>query len=540
MQLQPCPITRTLLLILFCLTSIFQVQTTLAMPPAKPDQTTRMDRDNIRHAVWAGKFYPGSRDELEATIARLIREARQAETRAGARDLKRQGALRALIFPHAGYQYSGIVAARSAIELEDRHFSTVILMGPDHRAGFGNVALTEKKAFETPLGLVKISPKADFLRQNRLFRPVTRSDQTEHSLEVVLPFLQYMLGDFEMIPLVVGPCDYNKVAEAIIPLLDNKTLLAVSSDLSHYLPYDSAVKQDHGTIDIISRLDPHELSAHENRACGVYALKVLMTVARTMHWKPRLLMYKNSGDTWGNRSGVVGYASIAFYEQDASAPGAEGPHAEDNTRTVAAESHEKQHETGMEHLISESSGRALLNFARSTVENHFGIHKISLPAELDSPELKERRGTFVTITKHGTLRGCIGNIMPIYPITESVKRNAINAAFNDFRFQPLQKEELDDVTFEVSILTRPVPLVFSGPDDLISKLRPGISGVIIRSGNASATYLPQVWEQLPDPDEFLSRLCLKAGLSPDAWKTGKVEVQTYRVQYFREKQHSPD
>ncbi len=282
---------------------------------ATPAFSGETDNDSVRKAVWAGRFYPAAPDKLRSTINELMTRARKLEGRSAGHN-HRGRLLRAIIFPHASYQYSGVVAARSALEIEGRKFKTVILMGPDHQAGFGNVALTDRSAFETPLGKVMVSPLAQKLRELSTFRPVPRSDRGEHSLEVVIPFLQYVLDDFSIVPLVVGPCSTENIADAILPLLNDDVLMVVSSDLSHYLPYDEAVDMDRKTIDIIMSLDPHKLKAHENRACGVYSLKILMAIAEKRGWKPELLLYMNSGDTWGGRSRVVGYVSMAFYQEE--------------------------------------------------------------------------------------------------------------------------------------------------------------------------------------------------------------------------------
>ncbi len=471
----------------------------------------------IRKPVWAGRFYPGDSQELRRGIEQLVDQARRLKEENKQGPAMGAGQLRALVFPHAGYEYSGIVAARSALELEGRRFSTVILMGPDHRAGLINVALTDMSAYETPLGIIKISEKAAVLRsRDQLFKPVPLSDRTEHSLEVVLPFLQYTLKQFELIPLVVGPCDPDRISRAISPLVNDDTLVAVSSDLSHYMPCDAARRRDAETIDMILRLDGSALLSSENRACGMYPLAVLLKLAKQYDWKPGLLLYRNSGDTTGDCSRVVGYGAIAFYQDDAAVK-------EEMKRDGAC-------------FISLSQGQALVKLARITVENAFTgkNEKEVLPSALDAPELREHRGTFVTITKHGALRGCIGNIIPRDSIIESVRRNALNAAFHDYRFSPLRKDELRDIRFEVSILTLPERLDYHGADDLISKLKPGVHGVIIGTGRASATFLPQVWKQLPEPEEFLSRLCRKAGLPMDAWRRNNLQVQTYQVQYFDE------
>jgi AmmeMemoRadiSam system protein A len=148
---------------------------------------------------------------------------------------------------------------------------------------------------------------------------------------------------------------------------------------------------------------------------------------------------------------------------------------------------------------------------------------------------QSRRGTFVTLTIDGQLRGCIGNLEASESIAEGIKRNAVNAAFHDPRFPQLDAKELDKIHIEVSILTDPQPLEYRGSKDLIAKLRPHVDGVILRQGSAVATFLPQVWEQLPRPETFLSNLCRKAGLPGDTWQKGQLEIMTYQVQYFEEK-----
>ena len=495
--------------------------------------STDMPGPTVRKPAWAGRFYPSAPGALRDDIHHFADKAEQASKSAGTWPVSRSEELRAVIFPHAGYQYSGIVAARSALELKGRNFSTVIIMGPDHRVGFSNVALSSASAWETPLGIIRLSPKADLLREHAsLFRPVELSDRMEHSIEVVLPFLQYALKNFQIIPMVVGPCRVSDISQAIEPLLDESTVIAVSSDLSHYLSGEDARGRDKETIDSILELDDTKIKNDENRACGKYALMVLMDLARRHDWSPRLLLYMNSGDVTGDTARVVGYASIAFYQSHSKCLGRDQVGKLKDNRGGT----EKMDSSDRPQFLTQSQGIALTRLARQTIAAAFeGSGKEPpLPAELQAPELRAERGTFVTLTKHGTLRGCIGNILPHGSIIESVKRNALNAAFRDFRFPPLTRDELDEIHIEVSILTLPERLEYSGADDLLAKLKPGIHGVIINKHGASATFLPQVWEQLPDPREFLSRLCMKAGLSANAWKDGDLEVQTYEVQYFDE------
>lgn len=188
-----------------------------------------------------------------------------------------------------------------------------------------------------------------------------------------------------------------------------------------------------------------------------------------------------------------------------------------------------------ESRLSEEEGRYLVSEARQTIEGAlFGKSKSSPSGKAVSPVLHERRGTFVTLTKDGQLRGCIGHIIPRESMIQGVRTNALSAAFRDPRFPPLSGGEWGRIKIEVSILTDPRPLHYSDAKDLIEKLRPGVDGVIIKQGYHQATFLPQVWEQLPKKEEFLGHLCLKAGLDGSAWRRGNLEVLTYQVQAFEE------
>ena len=191
------------------------------------------------------------------------------------------------------------------------------------------------------------------------------------------------------------------------------------------------------------------------------------------------------------------------------------------------------------HNLSEEQGQLLVKLARQTLEEHFAKqipqNEIDrLNAALTDPCFNLSCGTFVTLTIDGQLRGCIGNLTSSESLVSGVRRNTINAAFHDPRFSPLSVSDLDRIAIEVSILSEPRQLHYRDPADLLKKLRPNIDGVIIRKDLASATFLPQVWEQLPQPQDFLAHLCRKAGLTPDAWRNKQLEVSTYQVQYFEE------
>ena len=190
--------------------------------------------------------------------------------------------------------------------------------------------------------------------------------------------------------------------------------------------------------------------------------------------------------------------------------------------------------------LTEEQGQVLVKLARQTIMKKLGGETPASDSDADIPDQKDDRfkshcGTFVTLKIKGQLRGCIGNLSSTETLWNGVKRNAINAAFHDPRFSPLTDEEFDQTEIEVSVLTEPCPLAYRDAEDLIKKLRVNVDGVIIRKGHASATFLPQVWEQLPRPEAFLSHLCLKAGLPSNAWQEPELEVLTYQVQYFEDK-----
>jgi AmmeMemoRadiSam system protein A len=188
--------------------------------------------------------------------------------------------------------------------------------------------------------------------------------------------------------------------------------------------------------------------------------------------------------------------------------------------------------------ITEEQGKSLINLARRTIASKLGIldepNKVIPDNDLADPGFQEKRGTFVTLKIKGQLRGCMGCLTPSETILEGIQRNALNSAFNDPRFPALTATELDQAEIDISILTSPQDLEYSGGNDLLEKLRPNIDGVIINKGLARATFLPQVWEQLPRTEDFLAHLCRKAGLSPDEWGKGELAVSIYQVQYFHE------
>lgn len=448
---------------------------------------------SVRPPAVAGQFYAADAATLRADVRRLLDEAAPRD---------RRPAPKALIVPHAGYMYSGPVAASAYARLapsKDR-VRTVVLLGPVHRVAVGGLALPGVCRFATPLGDVEIDTDA-VARIADLPQVVVvpEAHAREHSLEVHLPFLVETLGRFRLVPLAVGRASPEAVAEVLDRLWGGpETLVVVSSDLSHYLPYAEARRTDEATVRRMLALSP-DIDPQE--ACGAAPVNGLLLTVHRRGLGAELLDLRNSGDTAGDRSRVVGYASIAFLQGGSAAP----PPDEEDAR-----------------------GRTLVRLARAAIARQLGLDQ---PVSVDAPWLREPGAVFVTLHRNGALRGCIGSLEARRPLREDVEKNARSAAFLDPRFPPLSLREFPDVEVEVSLLSPAEPLRFSGEADLLRQLRPGVDGLILEHGAHRGTFLPQVWEQLPAPADFLAHLKRKAGLAEDFW-SADLRVLRYTVRQW--------
>lgn len=497
---------------------------------ASPAPETSTATGKVRQPAVAGLFYPRHREELAREVDKYLAEGKPDPV----------AKLRGLVCPHAGYDYSGPVAAVAYKQLEGRDVDTVIVMAPSHYADFEGASVPDVDAYQTPLGPVRLSPRARELAKRRPLVTHPKCDVTrpswwrqapkelppfgedtphtwEHSLEVQLPFLQRTLEDFTLVPIVFGRVDPADVAKALEGALDDKTILVASSDLSHYLPYETARQLDCSCVRAICDLDVDRIERAD--ACGKGPILTLVHLAKKNGWRARLLDYRNSGDTSGDKSGVVGYAAIAFYE-----PG-EGETPEEPPKLSFPG------EAASE--LSPDDGKVLLELAEKTVAAVVtGGTQPSVDVKAMPDGLTGRRACFVTLTGKGELRGCIGSIFPQEELCRAVVERARSAATEDPRFAPVKPEELDDLEIEVSVLSIPRPLEYESPEDLLAKLRPKVDGVVLQVGRRQATYLPQVWDQIAEPEEFMRHLSQKAGLPPDGWRSPEAVVLTYQVQAF--------
>ncbi|WP_088283099.1 AmmeMemoRadiSam system protein B [Ideonella sp. A 288] len=475
--------------------------------------------DRIRPAAVSGSFYPAEAAALRATVAaHLARVAAPAKAADGG-PLGHRPKL--LVVPHAGYVYSGDVAANAYALLAPLHgrIRRIVLLGPTHRVAVRGLALPAAEAFDTPLGRVPIDRDA----HSRLadLPQVIVSDRPhalEHSLEVQLPFLQTVLGeDFSLLPLAVGDATPAEVDEVLERLWGgDETLIVVSSDLSHYLPYDAARRRDLATT---QRLLHFAANLHGDEACGAVALNGAMRAAQRHGLVPRLLDLRNSADTAGRgHDRVVGYAALAF---DGVAPTPADWRPSDDEAPDATSDPEL--------------GQALLAIARAEIAQALGLPAPPVP---EHPRLQRAGATFVTLHDgRGRLRGCVGCLEPRDALGTDVRRHALAAAFGDRRFASVSAEELSSLHIEVSVLgpLQPLPRAASA-DDAAALLRPGIDGVELDWHGHHGTLLPQVWAQLPERRAFLEALLQKAGLPRDFW-AHDIGLQRYQVTSFEEPRH---
>lgn len=471
-----------------------------------------MAAEKIRESVIAGSWYPADPTHLKRQITGYLNAAS---------DIAFTGQLAGIISPHAGYMYSGPVAAYAYKLLAGNPFERIVILAPSHRSHFRGASVYNLGGYRTPLGVVPLDNElidALFEREPSI-RYVPHADEQEHSLEIQLPFLQSVLPRFTIVPITMGDQDMDTcraLADAIVAVCRGKQILMVAStDLSHYHSYDEARRLDQVFLDKINGFDPKGLAEQiRNRqceACGAGPVLTLMLAARQMGAdSARVLHYANSGDVIGDRtSGVVGYMAGAVYREHPSVGEHNDPRG---TRPVVGYTPEEK----------ETLRKIAYHAIRSRC---LGEPMPDIP--VDSPRLREPRGAFVCIHKGADLRGCIGMMEPHGSLSETIKRMAIESAFGDPRFCALSPDELDKIKIEISVLT---PLQQISDPFLIEI---GKHGIFIRKGFHSGVLLPQVAvEHKWNRTQFLEWTCRKAGLPTDAWKDQDTEIHIFSADVF--------
>ncbi|HSO41538.1 MAG TPA: AmmeMemoRadiSam system protein B [Rhodospirillales bacterium] len=451
----------------------------------------------IRPAAVAGMFYPADASELDATVRAMLAAA-------GARR-PGTGRPKAIIAPHAGYIYSGPIAASAYACLRPiaDEIRRVVLIGPAHRVRLDGIAVSTAEAFATPLGPVPVDTAA--IAEIASLPQVARLEPPhadEHCLEVHLPFLQEVLGTFAIVPMVVGNASGDEVAEVLDRLWGGvETLIVVSSDLSHYLDYDSAKRLDAETTRAIEAMASGEIGY--DQACGRIPVAGLLTLARRRGLSVETLDLRNSGDTAGDRRRVVGYGAWLFSEAGSAARRGGAEEEEADARALAG--------------VIGHHGQTMLALAKESIRHGLETGKaLAVNASAFPAPLAEHGASFVTLHQDGRLRGCIGSARAVRPLAEDIADNAFAAAFEDHRFPRLGHGDLDALDISVSLLSQPRPIAFADEGELIRRLRPGSDGLIIAAGSRRALFLPQVWSTIPDASGFLAHLKRKAGIADDA------------------------
>jgi len=488
-----------------------------------------------RRAAFAGRFYPADSTALAAAVRVSLAQA--AAPRAGDPV--------AIVAPHAGYVFCADIMGEAFRQVEGREVDVVVLLGTNHtRAGLSKAAVWTDGAWRTPLGaaLVDLETAEALLDSGSDVIDDRFAHTSEHSIEVLLPFVQTVLPGVPIVPVVVGSPETSfceRVGREIARAVGKRRALVVaSSDLAHYPSSSDARRVDRATLDAMATLDvaafrravsdpvSAEVDGLLTFACGEAPAAAAMAAAKALGaTRGDVVAYANSGDIpGGDVSRAVGYGAVVFSRSASGAPGSrDGAPGAENGGASADDAARP---------LGPAERRALLEHARRTLETHFA-HGSADPAAGCASFPSIRRGAFVTLTRDGELRGCVGRIASDRPVCEVVGTMALEAVLRDARFRPLERSELARTRIEISVLTPAVAV--AGPEAIVV----GRDGVVLRKQGRSAVFLPQVaTEQGWDRDTFLSQLARKAGLPADAWRSG-AEFFTFQAEVFGEAGESP-
>ena len=466
----------------------------------------------IREPAVAGSWYPGNPETLSRDVKRYLENAKKEKV---------EGEITGLVSPHAGYFYSGQVAAYAYKVVEGKSFETVIVVAPSHTFYFKGASIYDRGGYRTPLGVmpVDVDLSKKMMEKKKEIQFVPEAHLKEWSLEMQIPFLQTALRPSKLVPIVMEPnwnwetCQYlsSAIAEAV---RGKHVLLVASSDLSHFHSYEKAVEMDKIVLAHVERFDPgglyEDLRRGRCEACGGGPLITVMLAVKALGAnKGKALKYLNSGDVAGDRSRVVGYGAGVFY------------------RTVGGkEKMKEEKKVGVDLGLSDQDKRTLHQIAKAVIENK-ARGKAVPDFKIDSPVLKEIRGAFVTLNKKGQLRGCIGYLEGRGPLHKTVEEMAEAAAFRDPRFPSVKEKEIPDLEIEISVLT-PLKRITD-----VLEIEVGKHGIYIKKGWSSGLLLPQVATEYGwDRQSFLEHTCNKAGLPSSAWKEKDTEIYIFSADIF--------
>jgi len=474
---------------------------------------------DVKVADLAGSWYPADKTELSALIEGYLDAAGPEKV---------DGNVFAIISPHAGYQFSGPVAAYGFKAVKGSGVKTVIVVGFSHRKAFDGISVYSKGAFRTPIGEIKIDEKLadDIISKSERIRFSPALFDGENSVEMQIPFIQSVFKDARIVPVAFGTQDYSDariLAESLAAVLKDRSdvLVVASTDLSHYHPYTEAGLIDKRLIEAFNKMggrdfyDAARIGSYE--LCGLMPVTATLLAAEMLGFdKIKVLKYANSGDTYGDKTKVVGYLSAAIYKNRAQ-----------STEYRVQDAKERE---GEKRMLNEAQRKRLLQIARESITSYVRDGKRKQFTEKD-PLLNQPMGAFVTLHEDGELRGCIGKMQGAGALYQTVAGMAVESAAGDPRFRPLSPREIEKIDIEISVLS-PMKRVSSYKEVNI----PG-DGVMVRKGLGGGVYLPQVATEAGwNREEFLTSLCgQKAGIAPDAWKDPDTELYTFTAEVFGEK-----
>jgi AmmeMemoRadiSam system protein B/AmmeMemoRadiSam system protein A len=497
-------------------------------PPAKEiiqltkEETVKLPKTVLRSSL-AGTWYSADPELLHKQLDSFFQKA-------GSKTVEN---VVALILPHAGYTWSGQTAAYG-LKTTKKQYKRIVVMGPSHRIGMEDMLSVPRVThYETPLGQVPLDVEfINKLLKYSLFQNVPRVHKYEHSVQIEVPLLQHYQKHFKLVPIVAGSCSLetiNKAGAILRSLVDEETLVIASSDFVHYgaghgyVPFTENIpeqikKLDMGAYEYIASLDSEGFLDYRKTTgatiCGYIPIAILLSMLG-QDCKVELIRYATSGKLTDDYSNSVSYLSIVF---SGAWP--------KNLEAILQENSQE---------LTEEEKKQLLALARKTIVYALQNRRVPQVSELGitiSNSMRYPRAAFVTLKKHSQLRGCIGDIFPQRPLYRSIIFNAINACFNDRRFQPVAEDECGDITIEISALTTPEPVASA------DEIRIGTDGVVLSKDGHSAVFLPQVApEQNWDINQMLTQLSLKAQLPADAWKEG-ASFLVFQADVFGESQEA--
>lgn len=471
----------------------------------------------VKQADKAGSWYPASPSELSKMLDTYLEQATPKSIK---------GDIVGIISPHAGYTFSAPVAAYGYKLLKNRGIKTAIVIGFNHSMYHDGIAVCDYEAYKTPLGTVPINMEItkQLSKQSTRIYSLRTAFHDEQSTEMQIPFLQTVLDNFSIVVISMGEQSIENckiLADALYEVLKDKNnyILVGSTDLSHYLPYDENNELDKYTISVLKQFEPEalfyasSLKKHQ-LMCGLGPTCATMMACKKLGANDLIVLkHANSGDVYFDKSRVVGYLSAAIVKTS-------------NTKSNARETKE-----GEKDMLNQEQRQQMLKLARDTITLYLKEGS-TLEVKDDDPILNEEMGAFVTLHKHGQLRGCIGNMVGRGPFYLTVRNMAIQAATGDPRFRPVSLDEMKDIDIEISALS---PMEKITDPNIIEA---GKHGVLVKQGFRSGVYLPQVATETGwDREQFMTSLCgNKAGIAPDAWKKGTCEIYVFTAEVFGEKE----